>query len=111
MSASSCKRDESDDEFESADEGEPVPVLVKKSHDPLTKNSWNDWNTNDEPIVEASEPVIIQQDSVSSLSSSPSKAGSLSRADSDEEDRIDPLTQQRSQRKRLRKTPFVSMPR
>jgi hypothetical protein len=134
MSMSSHKQDDSDDEFESADEGEPTtPPIIKSptpppppppsdptpspinehqvqsiSLPPVT-DGWGDWNIDDEPLIEKSIQILNppQQDSASSLSSSPSKTGgSLSQADSDnddDDDQIDLTNQQRLQRKKYRK--------
>lgn len=112
------KTNNSEDEFESADEGEasqssPVKPADSKqmkiiSPPPVT-DGWGDWNLDDEVTVEKpaknSNRALLQQDSASSLSSSPSKTGgSASRNGSDDDDRNDsPSEQQTLQRKKLRK--------
>jgi hypothetical protein len=131
MSASSSKQDNSDDEFESADEGEPIsPSIAKPQTPPLSPPSksipptpienqvqsislppavndgWGDWNIDDDQPIETpikpSNPS--QQDSTSSRSSSPSKTGgSLSQIGSDEDDQSQASNQQRLQRKKYRK--------
>jgi hypothetical protein len=105
MSTSSPKQDDSDDEFESADEGEPIspsttkpptpppppspppsdpilPPLIENQVQstplpPAVTDGWGDWNIDDEQLIET--PIKIsnpsQQDSTSSRSSSPSKTG------------------------------------
>jgi hypothetical protein len=105
MSTSSPKQDDSDDEFESADEGEPIspsitkpptpppspspppsdpilPPLIENQVQstplpPAVSDGWGDWNIDDEQLIET--PIKIsnpsQQDSTSSRSSSPSKTG------------------------------------
>ncbi len=108
------KQDESDDEFESADEGDSIPTPIVKSVTPPppvkteslppVNEGWGNWNIDDEPALETPVATILQQDSASSLSSSPSKTGgSLSQNGSDEDDQIDSSEQQRLQRKKFRK--------
>jgi hypothetical protein len=134
MSTSSPKQDISDDEFESADEGEPIsPSITKPPTPPPPSDSiqpslneiqvqlisppsavtdgWGDWNIDDEPAIETSiKPCNpSQQDSISSRSSSPSKTGgSLSQIGSDEDDQSESSNQQRLQRKKYRKKPVES---
>ena len=134
MSTSSPKQDVSDDEFESADEGEPTtPSITKPSTPPplsdpilplLNENQvqsisppaavtdgWGDWNIDDEPAIETSIKISnpSQQDSTSSRSSSPSKTGgSLSQIGSDEDDQSESINQQRLQRKKYRKKQIES---
>ncbi|CAF3309223.1 unnamed protein product [Rotaria socialis] len=120
-------QENSDDEFESADEGESIPI-VKSDAQPATdpielsmnENSisspslppvtdgWDDWNVHDELASEKSKnpahAILLQQDSASSLSSSPSKTGgSLSRFGSDEDDQGESSDQQRLQKKKFRR--------
>ena len=63
--STAAKQDESDDEFESADEGESIPTPIVKSVTPPTHPSmkikqntlppvtdgWGDWNIDDEPAL------------------------------------------------------------
>ena len=130
----SFKQDDSEDEFESADEGESIPPLIVKSitpppshlitpptnenqmqiiSPPPVTDGWGDWNIDDESAIEkvikTTNPILLQQDSTSSLSSSPSKTGgSLSQNESDEDDQIDSTDQQRLQRKKFRKKQLES---
>jgi len=125
----SSKKDDTDDEFESADEGELIsppigkpptppplsdpnpPTLIKNqvqsiSSPPAVTDGWGDWNIDDDQPIET--PIKLsnpsQQDSTSSRSSSPSKTGgSLSQIGSDEDDQSELLNQQRLQRKKYRK--------
>jgi hypothetical protein len=137
MSTSSPKQDISDDEFESADEGEPISPSITKPPTPpppppsdsiqpslneiqvqsisprsaAVTDGWGDWNIDDEPAIEPSiKPCNpSQQDSISSRSSSPSKTGgSLSQIGSDEDDQSESSNQQRLQRKKYRKKPVES---
>ena len=92
----------SDDEFESADEGEDesncnlVRDTVPQSK-PVT-DGWDDWNVDDDGSNEK------RRDSISSSSpSSSTKPRSDSQLGSDEGDPIDDLEQQRLQRKKLHK--------
>ena len=69
-------------------------------------DGWDDWNIDDEQIVE--QPIIVTRempiDSASSLSSSPSKTGdSISQIASDEDEQLQTASQQRLQKKKLRK--------
>ncbi|CAF0823512.1 unnamed protein product [Rotaria sordida] len=122
------REDDSNDEFESADEGESIcPPIIKLPSSPLSSDAilsstnenqvqsishssavtdgWDDWNIDDEQPIETSKP--LQQDSISSGSSSPSKTGdSLSQIGSDEDDQLESSTQQRLQRKKCRKKPI-----
>jgi hypothetical protein len=123
------QQDDSEDEFESADEGESIPTPVVKpitppptqsfpssinENEPQTKpapppvnDGWGDWRMDDEPVIEAVNRILSQQDSASSLSSSPSKTGgSLSQNGSDEDDQNESSEQQRLQRKKFRKKPI-----
>jgi hypothetical protein len=120
------KLNESEDEFESADEGESIEETpIVKSITPPPSNqpqitslppvtdSWGDWNVDDElPLeksVKTTNPTLFQQDSTSSLSSSPSKTGgSLSQNGSDEDDQNESSDQQRLQRKKVRKKQLES---
>ncbi|CAF5049629.1 unnamed protein product, partial [Rotaria magnacalcarata] len=91
-------QENSDDEFESADEGESIPIVISDAQPatnpielPINENSisnpslppvtdgWDDWNVHDELASEKSKnpahAILLQQDSASSLSSSPSKTG------------------------------------
>jgi hypothetical protein len=126
--STAAMQEESDDEFESADEGDSIsPAVIKSITPPLptppitepinktqvetvsllpVTDGWGDWNIDDEPAIEKSieARTILQQDSASSLSSSPSKTGgSLSQNGSDEDDQIESSEQQRLQRKKFRK--------
>jgi hypothetical protein len=127
--STSSKPNDSEDEFESADEGESIsapvikPITSPPSHPftpsvnenkvqlicpPPVTDGWGDWRIDDEPIkentIKISSPTLLQQDSISSLSSSsPSKTGSLSQAGSDDDDQLDSSEQQRLQRKKFRK--------
>ena len=122
--SSISQQNDSEDEFESADEGESIPTPVVKSITPppineikpqtkpvppLVNDGWGDWNIDDEPIIidksiEAVNRILSQHDSASSLSSSPSKTGgSLSQNGSDEDDQNESTDQQRLQRKKFRK--------
>lgn len=121
--SSAAKQDDSDDEFESADEGESIPTSEVKpaTPPPLIENpqptipvppaindAWDNWNVDDEPLfdksIEKTKQTLSQQNSTSSLSSSPSKTGgSLSHNGSDEDDPNEFSEQQRLQRKKLRK--------
>jgi hypothetical protein len=123
------KQDDSDDEFESADEGESIQISIIKSSpshsipSPINENQaeiispppitdgWGNWNIDDEPAIEKSleitNPILVKQDSASSLSSSPSKTGgSLSRNGSDEDDQNESSEQEEIQRKKIRKKQF-----
>jgi hypothetical protein len=151
MATASTKQDNSDDEFESADEGEPIsppvikpaisspppepiqppisnpPILSPPSEPippsnkniqvqstappPAVTDGWGDWNIDDEQPIE--NPVkttnLLQQDSRSSHSSSPSRTGgSLSQIGSDEDDESELSNQQRLQRKKYRKKQLES---
>ena len=159
--ATPYQHDESEDEFESADEGEPTPsspppppIIPRKIPSPVPEptsspppskpvevrvpeippppptsppkdepvqsvtlpavsDGWGDWNIDDDPLiaVEPSEPSGLRpQDSVSSLSSSPSKTGddSVSQAASDEDEQVESSNQQRLQKKKFRKKPLES---
>ncbi|CAF2962770.1 unnamed protein product [Rotaria sp. Silwood2] len=127
--SSSTREDDSNDEFESADEGEPIsPPIMKPPTPPLSSDpilsstnenpdqsishkspvtdGWDDWNIDDEQPnetpIKTSKP--LQQDSISSGSSSPSKTGdSLSQIGSDEDDQSQSSIQQYIQRKKYRK--------
>ncbi|CAF3105724.1 unnamed protein product [Rotaria sp. Silwood2] len=127
--SSSTREDDSNDEFESADEGEPISPPITKpptpplSSDPILSSTnenpdqsishkspvtdgWDDWNIDDEQPNET--PIktskSLQQDSISSGSSSPSKTGdSLSQIGSDEDDQSQSSIQQYIQRKKYRK--------
>ena len=108
------KQNASDDEFESADEGESTNE--KSSHSRPVTDGWYSWNLDDEPAIDK-KPVksvnrdLIQQDSTSSLSSSASKTGeSLSHNGSDDDDRNDSSSEQQKlqRKKQLRKKPFES---
>ncbi|CAF2634930.1 unnamed protein product [Rotaria sp. Silwood2] len=127
--SSSTREDDSNDEFESADEGEPISPPITKpptpplSSDPILSSTnenpdqsishkspvtdgWDDWNIDDEQPnetpIKTSKP--LQQDSISSGSSSPSKTGdSLSQIGSDEDDQSQSSIQQYIQRKKYRK--------
>ena len=127
------EQDSSDDEFESADEGESISNTTVQLHtlpasdsnksvtnenstkqrlslSPIT-NDWNNWTVHNAPQVEKSvqniNPIPLQQDSASSLSSSPSKTGgSLSHNGSDEDDQIESSDQQQLRRKKLHKRQF-----
>lgn len=121
--SSVAKQDESDDEFESADEGESIPTSeVKPATPPLiienppptipvppaVNDGWDNWNVNNEPLfdksIERTKQILSQQNSTSSLSSSPSKTGgSLSHIGSDEDDPTECSNHQQFQRKKLRK--------
>ncbi|CAF2401092.1 unnamed protein product [Rotaria sp. Silwood2] len=128
-------QDDSEDEFESADEGESVPIPVVKSNVPLppsdplissinksspqktflppVTDGWDDWNINDdlstEKSIKPTKTGLLQQDSTSSLSSSPSKTGgSLSQNGSDEDEQAESSDQQRLQKKKFRKKPLES---
>ncbi|CAF3568145.1 unnamed protein product [Rotaria sordida] len=122
-------QDDSEDEFESADEGESISMPIAKSNHPNTSSinenslqkpslppvndGWDDWNINDElPIEKSIKPTdttLLQQDSTSSLSSSPSKTGgSLSQNESDEDEQTESSDQQRLQKKKFRKKPLES---
>lgn len=121
--SSAAKQDDSDDEFESADEGESIPTSEVKpaTPPPIIENpqptipvppaindAWDNWNVDDEPLfdksIEKTKQTLSQQNSTSSLSSSPSKTGgSLSHNGSDEDDPNEFSEQQRLQRKKLRK--------
>jgi hypothetical protein len=132
--STASKLDDSEDEFESADEGESTqPPIVKSiispplhsdtssisesqpqiiSSPPVT-DGWGDWNIDDELALEKSikttNPILFQQDSTSSLSSSPSKTGgSLSQNGSDDDDQNESSEQQRLQRKKFRKKQLES---
>jgi hypothetical protein len=133
MSTVSTEND-SEDEFESADEGESIQTPIVKSitpflphaiPSPISENQaqitsprpvadgWGDWHMDDElPLEKAIKtinPTLFQQDSTSSLSSSPSKTGgSLSQNGSDEDDQNDSSEQQRLQRKKFRKKQLES---
>jgi hypothetical protein len=142
--STSSKQDNSDDEFESADEGEPIsppiiqppviqlpiiqpPISCPPSESvpssvnkfevqsttslPAVTDGWGDWNIDDEQPIE--NPVksskSLQQDSISSHSSTPSKTGgSLSPIGSDEDDQSESSNQQRLQRKKYRKKQIES---
>jgi hypothetical protein len=134
MSTSSPQQDNSDDEFESADEGEPLSPPITKpptppppsdpipstlienqvqsiSPPPAVTDGWGDWNIDDDPPIET--PIKVsnpsQQDSTSSRSSSPSKTGgSLSQIGSDEDDQSESSNQERLQRKKYRKKQIES---
>jgi hypothetical protein len=132
--STSSKQDDSEDEFESADEGESIPPSIVKSTTPppshliappINENQvqitspppvtegWGDWNIDDEipteKVLKTKNPILLQQDSTSSLSSSPSKTGgSLSQNGSDEDNQIDSSDEQRLQRKKLRKKQLES---
>ncbi len=134
MSKSSPQQDNSDDEFESADEGEPLSPPITKpptppppsdpipstlienqvqsiSPPPAVTDGWGDWNIDDDPPIET--PIKVsnpsQQDSISSRSSSPSKTGgSLSQIGSDEDDQSESSNQERLQRKKYRKKQIES---
>ncbi len=138
MSTSSPKHDNSDDEFESADEGEPIsppiakpptppspplppfdsipPALIETPvqsipSPPAVTDGWGDWNFDDDQLIETAIeiPNPSQVDSISSRSSTPSKtSGSLSHIGSDEDDQADSSNQQRLQRKKYRKKPIES---
>lgn len=108
------KQNDSEDEFESADEGESTNE--KSSHSRPVTDGWDSWNLDDEPAIDK-KPVksvnrdLIQQDSTSSLSSSASKTGeSLSHNGSDDDDRNDSSSEQQKlqRKKQLRKKPFES---
>ncbi|CAF4534546.1 unnamed protein product [Rotaria sp. Silwood1] len=129
--SSSTREDDSNDEFESADEGEPIsPPIIKPSTSPLPSDpilsspnenqvetispkpavtdGWDDWNIDDGQPIEAQIKTSkqSQQDSISSGSSSPSKTGdSLSQIASDEDDQSESSIQQQQhlQRKKYRK--------
>ena len=125
------KPDDSEDEFESADEGESIPTSAVKpitpppssiienppqtTSLPPVNDGWGDWKIDDESVIdkaiESTNRVLFQQDSLSSLSSSPSKTGgSLSQNGSDEDDQNDSSEQQRLQRKKFRKKSVESNP-
>ena len=110
--SSISQQDGSEDEFESADEGESIPTPVVKSQikpvPPAVNDGWGDWNIDGEqPVIEAVNRILSQHDSASSLSSSPSKTGgSLSQNGSDEDDQNESSDQQRLQRKKFRKKPI-----
>lgn len=73
---------------------------------PAVNDGWGDWNIDDDQPIETSIKFsnTLQQDSVSSRSSSPSKTGgSLSQIGSDEDDQCEFSDQQRLQRKKYRK--------
>ncbi len=129
-------QDDSEDEFESADEGEsiqipvvkpitpppiqPLPSLINEdkpqtTSSPPVNDGWGDWNIDDEPAlnkpIETINQILLHQDSASasSLSSSPSKTGgSLSQNGSDEDDQNESSEQQRLQRKKFRKKQIES---
>lgn len=113
--STTSKQNDSDDEFESADEGESTNDKTPLPR-PVT-DGWGDWNIDDEPTIE--KPIkslnhdFIQQDSASSLSSSPSKTGgSLSQNGSDDDDRNDSSSEQQTlqRKKQLRKKPVDTNP-
>ncbi|CAF0789073.1 unnamed protein product [Rotaria sp. Silwood1] len=132
--STAAMQDESEDEFESADEGESISAPIVKSNvpppsDPITSSinenliektslspvtdGWDDWNINDElPIdksIKSTNISLLQQDSTSSLSSSPSKTGgSLSQYGSDEDEQPELSDQERLQKKKFRKKPLES---
>lgn len=114
--SSATTQDDSDDAFESADEGESIPTSVMKSTTLPTSSindGWDNWNVDDESAldkpIERTKQLLSQQDSTSSLSSSPSKTGgSLSQNGSDEDDQNECSEQQQLQRKKLRKKPAES---
>jgi hypothetical protein len=94
----SPSNDDSDDQFESADEGESEPSSPSKA--PVS-DGWGDWNIDDELAIEKVTETI---DSASSLSSSPSKTGlSRSQTVSEEEDRSFTSHASRSPKKKYRK--------
>ena len=94
---SSKQREMSDDEFESADEGESISTSNKKST--AVTEGWDDWNT-----AEFSRPIFTQQESLSSISSSSlSKTEGTSQLGSDEDESVDSSDQQSLQRKKLRR--------
>jgi hypothetical protein len=134
MSTLSRQCVESDDEFESADEGEPVPISMKKSSHSLTcdtmkssieiksvpmglnqeavTDGWDDWTPDDgsstDKLTTTSPRIIVDKDSISSLSL-PSKTGNTHRLGSDDDERNDPSEQQKLlQRKKHRKKPIES---
>lgn len=133
MSTTSIQ-DNSEDEFESADEGESVldPTVVsnvqtsnhsiklstnespiKNASLPPVTDGWDNWNVDDEPSIEKAETStnisVLHQDSASSLSSSPSKTGgSLSQIGSDEDDPTGSSDQNRLHKKKLRRKPLES---
>ncbi len=119
--------DESEDEFESADEGESLPTPIVKTiippplHSivtPINNNQvqqtlsqsvtdgWGDWNIDDdddsslEKSTETSNPTILQQDSTLLLSKTDSN---LPQNGCDEDDQNQSSEQQRLQRKKIRK--------
>lgn len=122
--STATKLDDSEDEFESADEGEstqksntPPPTTSENQSEipslPPVTDGWGDWNIDVELPTEKSlqtrNAVLLQQDSTSSLSSSPSKTGgSLSQNESDEDDQNESSEQQRLQRKKFRKKQLES---
>ena len=122
--SSVSQQNDSEDEFESADEGESIPTSAQPLPSPVNENEpqvkpvllpvndgWGDWNVDEESAIdksiEAANRMLSHPDSASSLSSSPSKTGgSLSHNGSDEDDQNESSEQQRSQRKKFRKKPI-----
>lgn len=115
MSTPTKQNDNSEDEFESADEGESTQTPTIKSNTsssdnknpleikslPAVTDGWGNWNIDDELSVKTRNPNIFQQDSTSSLSSSPSKTGgNLSQNESDEDNQTEISDQQRLQSKK-----------
>lgn len=99
MSSSTKPREISDDEFESADEGETIPT----SKSSAVTDGWDDWGTTDE-TTNLSRPKLTQQESLSSISSSSlSKTEGTSQLGSDEDESTDSYDQHILQRKKLRK--------
>lgn len=120
MSKASQTAELSDDEFASADEGESSSAGNKKSaHIDSMKVSavtdgWDDWSAIDETteaaeLINPSHRTLVQQESISSVSSSSvSKTDGTSPLGSDEDESTDSLDQQILQRKKLRKKPQES---
>ena len=99
MSTSAKQREISDDEFESADEGETTST----SKSTAVTDGWDDWGTTDE-TTNSSRPKLTQQESLSSMSSSSlSKTEGTSQLGSDEDESTDSYDQHILQRKKLRK--------
>ena len=107
--SSATEQDDSDDEFESADEGESISTSVIKFSIPSTTSVQpetidEDWNIDDQLALDKSIERTKQL-----LSSSLSKTGgSLSQNGSDEDGRNQSSEQQLLQRKKLRKKTIES---